>query len=155
MKKKLALFLSAIVFTMSACGSSPVSGTEDPQEVKFVSDINEFCDDILEFDKEINEIDPTMPTSSEALMEELDMMNMRFQNFSKIDFPEKYDYLEEYTLKSSNYMQDANTLFHQAYLIPNKFDEFAEEQARSNYKKAFEVLQIILAVLRGEVELVS
>lgn len=148
MKKQILIMLCALSFLALGCGEiSPVLSS--PQSTKFEADINDFCDALLLIDGDINEIDPQSEDAEITLLEQLELLNMRFQNFAELDFPEEYDYLETYTREASDYMKEAVLTYKEVYTTET-YESYKEEYARENYKRAFKRVHVILAVLRGE-----
>lgn len=144
MKNKLfRLFpLLLAVAMLSACG-------KDPELERFRKNINEFCTKISEIDTSINNIDAEADNAPTELLAYLDDLNMIFQSFARLDFPEDFDYLENLADEASQFMTEAVEGFHQAY--SNKsYDRTAAENAQQNYNKAYKRIQIIITFLHGE-----
>lgn len=144
MKKKLLTFFAALL-TMamfSACG-------KDPELERFRKSIDDFCTKVSEIDTSINNIDATADNATSELLSYLDELDLVFQSFGRLDFPEEFDYLEKLADESSSFMTEAVKSFHEAY--SNKsYNEAAAEYAQQNYNKAYKRIQIIITFLHGD-----
>lgn len=136
----LAVFLAAVLLT--ACG-------EDSALTRFRKSIDDFCTKISEIDTSINNIDAESETAASDLLAYLDDLDLVFQSFSELDFPEEFDYLEELADESSEYMTEAVKSYHEAF-GNTSFDEQTAEYARQNYSRAYKRVQIIISFLHGE-----
>lgn len=145
MKNKIragfAAFLAAIF--LSACG-------EDPELAQFRIDMDTFCTKISEIDNSINNIDAQSDNAVAELLSYLDDLDLVFQDFAKLDFPEQFDYLEKLADESSEYMTEAVKNYHEAY-SNNSYNEQTAEYARQNYSRAYKRIQIIISFLHGEI----
>ena len=72
-----------------------------------------------------------------------------FENFSKLDFPEEFDYLEGLADESSEYMTTAVSSYKEAY-ANDSYDEAKADYARENYSRAYKRIQIMISFLHGE-----
>jgi hypothetical protein len=135
-----AMLLSASMLT--ACG-------EDPELEQFKSSIDDFCTKISEIDTSINDIDAQSEDAADELLAYLDDLDLVFQSFAELDFPEEFDYLEELADDSSTYMTEAVTSYHSAY-SNGSYNEYMAEYASENYARAYKRVQIIIAFLHGE-----
>lgn len=99
-----AVFLAAVLLT--ACG-------EDPELTRFRKSMDDFCTRISEIDTAINDIDAESDDAASELLTCLDDLDLVFQSFSELDFPEDFDYLEDLADESSEYMTEA-TMRHSA-----------------------------------------
>ena len=151
MKHRLRLaatgFLMSVMLT--ACG-------EDPRLTQFKNDIDTFCSDISEIDTAINSVDTSNTESDTATAEvlaNLDRLDIRFQEFAALDFPEEFDYLENLADEASEYMTEAVSSYHDCF-TNDSYDETAAaaqyEYARQNYSRAYKRIQIIITFLHGE-----
>ena len=127
---------------LSACG-------KDPELELFRKNINDFCTKISEIDTSINNIDAEAANAPDELLAYLDDLDIVFQSFARLDFPEEFNYLENLADESSQFMTEAVEGFHQAY--SNKsYDPTAAEYAQQSYNKAYKRIQIIITFLHGE-----
>lgn len=135
-----AAFFAALMLT--ACG-------EDPALTQFRKSMDEFCTKISEIDSSINSIDAQSENAKAELLANLDDLDLVFQNFAKLDFPEEFDYLEDLAKESSEYMTEAVKSYHEAY-SNSSYNEYIAEYARQNYSRAYKRVQIIISFLHGE-----
>lgn len=136
----LAAGLSCLLLT--ACG-------EDPVMAQFQQDMDAFCTKISEIDTSINSIDAQAQNAPAELLSYLDELDQAFEEFSNLDFPEEFDYLEEIADESSDYMTEAVASYHAAY-EGDSYDEYTAAYARQCYSRAYKRVQIIIAFLHGE-----
>ena len=144
MKNKVRiLFAAALVSVMlTACG-------EDPELRRFQNSMDEFCTKVSEIDNSINSIDADSDTATEELLSYLDDLDLAFQSFAELDFPDEYNYLEEIADESSSYMTQAVATYHDAY-SNNSYNEYTAAYAKQYYSRAYKRLQIIITFLHGE-----
>lgn len=144
MKKRLLIFLATFfsVVLLTACG-------EDPELTQFRKNIEDFCAKLSEIHVAINSIDATKDTAVDELLDNLDELDLLFQAFAKLDFPEEFDNLEPIADESSQYMTTAVENFHLAY-SNDSYNEYTAEYAQQNYARAYKRVQIILSFLHGE-----
>lgn len=138
--------LSAIVLAvwlLAACG-------QDPELAQFRNSIDAFCTRISEIDTSINSIDAQSEDATSQLLSYLDELDLAFQSFAELDFPEEFDYLETLSAESSQYMTEAVSSYHEAY-GNGGYNEYTAEYARENYSRAYKRVQIIITFLHGEV----
>ena len=145
MKNKIKLTILGLIsaLTLTACGSG------DPALTKFKTEMDKFCTVISELDTSINEIDAEADTAINELLGYLDELDGEFRAFSKVDFPEEFDYLESLADEASEYMTEAVNKYHEAY-SNGSYNEYIAEYARENYSRAYKRIQIIISFLHGE-----
>lgn len=143
MRKKMLTLLAAVctALFLTACG-------EDSELTQFHKNIDDFCTKISEIDNSINSIDPNSDDAVSELLSCLDELDMVFQNFGKLDFPEEFDYLEDTAREASEYMTTAVENFHEAY-SNNSYNEYTAEYAQGNYNRAYKRVQIVISFLHG------
>ncbi len=144
MRKKFCVFFAALLSAtmLTACG-------EDPELTQFRKNVDDFCTKISEIDTSINSIDAQAETAAEELLANLDDLDLVFQSFARLDFPEEFDYLEGLADESSEYMTEAVTSYHSAY-SNGSYNEYMAEYASQNYARAYKRIQIIISFLHGE-----
>lgn len=144
MKKKVRGIFAVLlaVLMLAACG-------EDPALTQFRKSMDDFCTRISEIDNSINSIDAQSVNAKSELLANLDDLDLVFQNFAKLDFPEEFDYLENLAKESSEYMTEAVKSYHEAY-GNDSYNEYIAEYARQNYSRAYKRVQIIISFLHGE-----
>ncbi|MCM1024937.1 MAG: hypothetical protein NC432_00740 [Roseburia sp.] len=143
MKRKLLLSVTAmsIALLLAACG-------EDPELTQFQKSVDAFCIRISEIDSSINSIDASSDDAVDELLDCLDDLDLVFQDFGKLDFPEEFDYLEDTAREASDYMSVAVENFHEAY-SNDSYNEYTAEYAQGNYNRAYKRIQIIISFLHG------
>ncbi len=129
---------------LGGCGQQ-----EDPVTMKFKNDIENFCNSISELDTSMNNIDPNSDNAPTQLLQYLDEVDMRFQSFAELDFPEQFDYLEPLADDASKYMTEAVTYYHNSY-SNDSYNEYTAEYAQENYARAIKRIKIIISFLHGE-----
>lgn len=144
MKNKVRMLFAAVLIgiLLTACG-------ENPELAQFRNSVDEFCTKISEIDTSINNIDAQSENAISELLSCLDELDLAFQAFARLDFPEEFDYLEELADESSQYMTEAVSSYHDAY-SNNSYDQNTAEYAKSNYSRAYKRIQIIITCLHGE-----
>ena len=141
--KIIALSLGLLTaLSLTACGS-------DPELAKFKTEMDDFCTTISEIDTSINNLNAESETAINELLGYLDELDVEFQEFSEVDFPEKFDYLESLADEASDYMTEAVKSYHDSY-SNNSYNEYTAEYARENYARAYKRIQIIITFLHGE-----
>ncbi len=141
MPKMLITVLLAVAL-LTACG-------EDPKVAGFRKNIDEFCDKLSEIDRAMNSIDAEADTAVAEFLGYLDDLDIVFQSFAKLDFPEEFDYLEATADEASTYMTTAAESYKEAY-SNGSYNEYTADYAYENYSRAYRRVQIIISFLRGE-----
>lgn len=144
MKNKVRMLIAAVFATvlLTACG-------EDPELVQFRKNVDEFCDKISEIDSGMNSINAEADGAVTEFLGYLDELDLIFQSFAKLDFPEEFDYLEATADEASQYMTTAVESYHEAY-SNGSYNEYTAEYAYGNYSRAYKRIQIIISFLHGE-----
>lgn len=125
-----------------------LAGCGNAEDDRFQTQIDNFCTEISELDTSINNIDVSAEGYTTELLGYLDELDTEFQTFAQIDFPKKFDYLEELADESSEYMTEAVKSYHEAYA--DNYDEATAGYALENYSRAYKRVQIIISFLHGE-----
>ena len=144
MKNKVRmLFAVGLVLVMlTACG-------EDPELTRFRQSMDEFCTKVSEIDTNINNINADSENAATELLAYLDELDLVFQSFARLDFPEEFDYLEELADQSSECMTEAVKSYHEAF-SNGSYNEYTAEYAKEYYSRAYKRVQIIITFLHGE-----
>lgn len=121
----------------------------DPEITQFKNDLDAFCENVAELDESINSIDVKSTDATTLALGYLDKLNVAFQQFAEMDFPEEYDYLESLADEAGDYMTEAVNSYHTLYEAES-YDEDTAAYARENSARAFKRVQVILDVLQGE-----
>lgn len=136
----IAVLFAAALFT--ACG-------EDPELAQFRKNVDDFCDKISAIDSGMNNIDAEADGAVSEFLGYLDELDLIFQSFAELDFPEEFDYLEATADEASQYMTTAVESYHEAY-SNGSYNEYTAEYAYGNYSRAYKRIQIIISFLHGE-----
>lgn len=144
MKNKVCLLIAAVfaTFLLTACG-------EDPKLTQFRKNIDDFCIKISDIDQGMNNIDAEADGAVAEFLGYLDDLDLIFQSFAKLDFPEEFDYLEPTADEASQYMTTAVKSYHEAY-SNGSYNEYTADYAYENYSRAYKRIQIIISFLHGE-----
>ena len=144
MKRKVRMLFAAVIASimLAACG-------EDPELTRFRQSMDEFCTMVSVIDANINSIDPESENATTELLSYLDDLDLVFQSFAKLDFPEEFDYLEELAGESSECMTEAVKSYHEAF-SNGSYNEYTAEYAKEYYSRAYKRVQIIITFLHGE-----
>ncbi len=142
MKKSIISILLCIAVLLTGCANSD-------QTKKFISSVETFCRDLQKYDAAINEIDVENQKACNKFLSQIDNMEKSYRDFSQLDFPKEYDYLEKLADQASDYMSEAQKSFHAA-LDNDTMDLNAFAVAKENYSRAYKRINIITAFLRGE-----
>ena len=144
MKRKILLFFIALLltFSLAACG-------EDPQLTHFKKNVEDFCNKIVELDAAMNNIDASKTNAPDELLDCLDELDLVFQSFGRLDFPEEFDYLESIADEAVEYMKEAVKSYHEAY-SNQSYNQYTAEYASQNYSRAYKRIKIIIEFLQGE-----
>lgn len=144
MKTRIYTILMGLlmIFNLSGCGT-------DPELTQFKNEIDAFCTAISEIDTSINNVDAQSEYAISELLGYLNDLEEEFENFSKLDFPEEFDYLESLADEASQYMTTAVECYKEVYSA-DSFDEGKAEFAKENYSRAYKRIQIIISFLHGE-----
>ena len=144
MKKKVRMLFAAVLASVmfTACG-------EDPELTRFRKSMDEFCTMVSVIDANINSIDAESENATTELLAYLDDLDLVFQSFAQLDFPEEFDYLEELAEQSSECMTEAVKSYHEAF-SNGSYNEYTAEYAKEYYSRAYKRVQIIITFLHGE-----
>ncbi len=144
MKNKFILLITAILAAvlLTGCG-------ENRELSGFRKSIDDFCDKLSEIDSAMNNIDAEADTAVAEFLGYLDDLDLVFQSFAKLDFPEEFKFLEATADEASSYMTTAAQSYKEAY-SNSSYNEYTADYAYENYSRAYRRVQIIISFLRGE-----
>lgn len=156
MRKQIVFILSLLLIVCSFCScgkesTDVVTGTVGKEQKfeMFEMDVNAFCDELVKIDEKINSIDAQSSEAPALLLEQLDILQTRFDTFSKYQFPEEYAYLSDVAVEAKDYVDEAVESYHNAYEAES-FDSALADYADANYERAFKRIYVIMQILRGE-----
>lgn len=144
MKRKILMLMSILTATtlLMGCGT-------DPEITQFKNDLDAFCERIAKLDESINDIDVESEDATALALGYLDKLDVEFQDFAEMDFPEDYDYLESLADEAGTYMKESVTSYHTLFEA-EEYDEDTAQYAREASARAFKRVQVIIDVLQGE-----
>lgn len=142
-KKHVSLCIAGLLTTtmLTGCG-------QDKELTKFKNEIDDFCTKISQLDIAINNIDAESANAKSELIRYLEDLEQEFTEFTEIDFPEEFDYLESLADESGHYMTEAVNNYKEAFA--EEYDDDIADFAKDNYSRAYKRVQIIIAFLHGE-----
>lgn len=139
--KLISLSLTCLMLT--GCG-------EDPELSKFKTEMDSFCNEIIEIDAGINSIDAESEDAKDELLRYLNQADDAFRKLSNISIPEEFAYLEDLTDSASEDMTEAVSLYKDAF-SNNSFNEYTFDYATEYYQRAYTRLTYIITLLHGEI----
>lgn len=148
MKNRQKIILAGLFLTIALTGCG-----KDPQITQFKTDLDAFCTEIAEIDAAMESVDFTSETATGEVLGYLDELDACFLEFSELDFPEQYDYMEALADEASSYMTEAVASYRDASTNDTYDSATAKAQfqyAAENYARAYKRIQIIVALLHGE-----
>lgn len=144
MKHKIIACLASLMLCtlVTGCG-------EDPELSHFKNSIEDFCEKIADLDEDINNIDASKDNAADELLDYLDEVDIVFQSFGRLDFPEEFDYLESIADEASTYMTQAVESYHEAF-SNGSYNPYTADYASQNYARAYKRVNIIIEFLQGK-----
>lgn len=144
MKKKLfALTLSVILaFSLVGCGA-------DNELDKYRKSVEEFYEDVVEINDNINAIDAESASAPQELLDELDDLNVLFQEFAELEVPDEYIAVESLADEAAAFMDEAVTLYHSSF-TDGTFNDFSVGMAYEKYCRAILRINYIGDILQGK-----
>ncbi|MCR5801047.1 MAG: hypothetical protein K6G57_01800 [Lachnospiraceae bacterium] len=151
-KKITTTLISALlIISLTSCAGLK---KQDSAEIKeFREKIETFCNDVNRIDKEINSIDTTAEGYEEKIVTLLDSLNGDFKDFSEMDFPSEYKYLEPLADEAADYMTKAVDSYREAFTAENLTEDSIRSQydyATANYERAYKRIKAIMTLLSGK-----
>jgi hypothetical protein len=111
--------------------------------------MDDFCDRIVVLDTSMNEVNPASETATEDLLVYLDELELEFQRFAAVSFPEEFDYLEHLADDASTFMTDAVNAYHELF-ASELYDDAQATYAAETYSRAYKCIQMIITIMHGE-----
>ena len=144
MKKRIfALLLSAsMLFALAGCG-------EDSELEKYRKEVESFYADVIEINDNINAIDAESENAPQKLLNELDSLNERFQEFGELEVPEEYIAVESLADEAASFMNEAVSLYHSSF-SEGTFNDFSVGMAYEKYCRAILRINYIGDILQGK-----
>ena len=123
---------------LTACGDTK----PDPALENYRNSMTAFSNTIVSLGSAINSIDPNSESASTELLNDLDQMNAAFKDMSALTIPDEYSDVSTLVYESAAYMNDAVSLYHDAY-GENGYNEEYAVQAQTQYENAMQRLSSI------------
>ncbi|MBE5885581.1 MAG: hypothetical protein E7284_04155 [Lachnospiraceae bacterium] len=144
MKKKFfALTLSVVLtFFFVGCGA-------DNELDKYRKSVEEFYEDVVEINDNINAIDAESANAPQELLDELDDLNALFQDFGELEVPQEYIAVESLADEAASFMDEAVTLYHSSF-SDGTFNDFSVGMAYEKYCRAILRINYIGDILQGK-----
>ena len=141
--------LCAASLYLCSCASNPGNSAEIKE---FRSKVDSLCDGIISVNNKMNSIDTSAENYVNELTTDLEELNVLFKDFSEIDFPADYDYLENLADEATEYMDVAASSYKKAFESNLSEEDFTKlyDYAGENYSRAYKRINVILTFLRGE-----
>lgn len=145
MKKRLfALVLSmSVVFALSGCSSS------ENELGNYKKSVENFYADVIEINDNINSIDAESEKAPNELLDELDDLNVVFQDFAELEVPREYIAVESLADEAAVFMDEAVALYHSSF-SDGTFNDFSAGMAYEKYCRAIIRINYIGDLLQGK-----
>lgn len=144
-KKSVSGILLYCIITIAFIGC----GKEDPIEI-YRQQMNTFYEQVNQTSASINSINVSSNTATNDMLGLLDDMNDHFRYLAAISVPEEYADAAELSETAAAYMNEAVTMYHQAF-EGEVYDETLVENAKQRYESAMIYLEYIGKILQGAV----
>ena len=138
----LTLFL-ALTFVVSGCG-------KDSKLDEYHSSMEEYYDEVSSYNDAINNIDPNADDAGDQLLLQLDGLNDATQKMAALEVPSQFSSIEDLADSAADNMNQAVTLYHQAY-SSQPYDPDLADEGRQYYERANKRIVYILKILHGEI----
>ena len=129
---KLSVFLMFCVL-LAGCGEQK----PDPALEAYRTSMTNFSNTLTSLSQSINTIDPSAPDASATFLNELDQMNTAFRDMAALTVPEQYSEVSTLAYEAAAYMNDAVSLYHDAYSGDGYIENYAT-QAQTQYENAMQ-----------------
>lgn len=146
MKKNILFLLLVLVCLLSACKNNQDTETADPFEQKMTT----IYDKITQATGALDTIDPNSSSAVEDMLSQLATINEAFQEMAALEVPEDYSSIEEMADKAAFYMNDAVTLYQEAY-SGETYNAEIGNSAKAEYVAAMTYLSYIGQILMGQI----
>lgn len=110
--------------------------------------MNSFFESVSSYNDQINAIDASSDDATSQLLTYLDEMNLAFQTMAGYEVPDEFSAATSLADDAADYMNQAVTLYHQAY--DGEYNADSEAQALADYQKANTRVQYLISILHGE-----
>ena len=132
------------------CGLLLTGCGEDEQLTAYQEDMNTFFEHIVDFNDNMNAIDPSADNATEQLLSYLDQLQAEIAWMAELETPDQFSTVDSLADEADENMQQAVALYHSAF-ESEVFDEAVAEAARQYYDRANLRIQYIRMILHGEI----
>lgn len=146
MRKYYFILLIVSILFLSACGKQSVQEEAGTYEQNMADIYNRIAASTSALDA----IDPNSETAVTEMFDKLEEINTAFQEMDALEVPEEFSSIEAMADNAAFYMNEALTLYHEAYAGEN-YDPDAGNNAKAQYVAAMTYLSYIGQILMGEI----
>ena len=149
LKKTIAFFcgiLLAAAMIFTGCGSG---GNQTALE-QYRDSMNTFFDNLATCRDAYESIDASADDAPKQLLAVIDEMTGYINDAAAVSAPDEFANVEECAKDAAQYMQRAQTLFHQALDDPENYDPDTFKQAQEFYETANQRVGYMVSFLHGE-----
>lgn len=149
LKKTIAFFcgiLLAAAMIFTGCGSG---GNQTALE-QYRDNMNTFFDNLATCRDAYESIDASADDAPKQLLAVIDEMTGYINDAAAVSAPDEFANVEECAKDAAQYMQRAQTLFHQALDDPENYDPDTFKQAQEFYETANQRVGYMVSFLHGE-----
>ncbi|MBQ7765622.1 MAG: hypothetical protein IJ397_02135 [Lachnospiraceae bacterium] len=145
MKKRICALALSVITLLT------IAGCNDTSELDaYRKSIEEFYDNVIVINDNINAIDAESDKAPQKLLDELDKLNVLFQDFAALEVPEEYKAVESLADEAAAFMNEAVSLYHSSY-SEGSFDDFSSGMAYEKYCRAIVRINYIGDILQGKI----
>ncbi|MFI3237215.1 MAG: hypothetical protein R3Y47_04200 [Lachnospiraceae bacterium] len=149
MKKLAILFL--VMITMLCTIGCGADSSEDTALLDFQTQLQEICDNIEEIDAQMNALDPNIDNAEATMLSYLNALSAEFDALEAIEIPnDDYAYMTSLSQEACDYMDESIVLYFEI-LGQGTYTDESIALAYENYSRACKRVQVIVALLHGEV----
>lgn len=148
MKRKIYIYIIGVcLFLLAGCGS-------DPELSGFRDQMDSFYESLSAAVNTLESIDPDSASVTDEILAGLDEMSVLFDELAEIEVPPKFEEnfgnIEELADQASQYMSEADSLYHEAF-ADGGYDDALAQAAHENYTRAMKRVNYIAILLQGRI----
>ncbi len=141
--RKIYLLLAILTVTfLTGC-------RDDSDLLEYRKEVEAFYAELEERDKAINAISSDTQAASAELLDELDKVNVAFQEFAALEVPSEYKSVESLADEAAELMDEAVTQYHVAF-SGETINEFDASLAYEKYSRAILRINYIGDLFQGK-----
>ena len=141
--RKIYLLLAILtVALLTGCG-------DDGELLEYRKEVEEFYAELEERDQAINAISTDTQAASAELLEELDKVNVAFQEFAALEVPRQYASVESLADEAAELMDEAVSQYHVAF-SGETINELDASLAYEKYSRAIHRINLIGDLFQGK-----